>query len=363
MPQGEKFWNPYRLVPARKEVSRSAPVTHERYAGHSGIISCTLENLTPILIKKNNNTPDFQKRNNRPVIPGSSLKGMLRSLAEIVGGGCFTISDKKTRPDNEFSACSRVSSLCITCRMFGAMEKSSGARVHTGKIGIGDAIVREENPVQCEEIQVYLGSQGIRHEPFYRTPETGKMDKKSRKLYFHQPQRREKAPVCNSKDSWSIRPLTAGHHFDFEIQFTNLTDDELSLLLYVINLEEQVNVEIGTGDDKVELKGPMRHKIGYGKPLGLGSCRIDIDRLTYLASPKQRLSTLDAAPDRRFEGDELQNEILKRTKDYVNNNDTLTMQYLRKMMVWDESDTREFGYPGYRWFKDDSNKGLPLKKL
>jgi hypothetical protein len=34
------------------------------------------------------------------------------------------------------------------------------------------------------------------------------------------------------------------------------------------------------------------------------------------------------------------------------------MQFVRKMMVWDEKDTRTFRYPEYSWFQADKNKDM-----
>jgi len=56
-----------------------------------------------------------------------------------------------------------------------------------------------------------------------------------------------------------IRPVKSGVRFDFTIWFENLSDMELGVLLWVLNL---------AGDEKYRLK------LGMGKPLGLGSVRI-----------------------------------------------------------------------------------------
>ena len=51
-----------------------------------------------------------------------------------------------------------------------------------------------------------------------------------------------------------IQPLDRDTQFHVRIDFTNLEADEFAALLLAITLERE-----------------MRHKIGYGKPLGLGS--------------------------------------------------------------------------------------------
>lgn len=372
MPQGKDYWNPYRLVPARESVERSAPWTDERFRGHSGVIQCTIENLTPLFIgaqSHGSNHPPLLRENKYRVIPGSSLKGMLRSLAEIVGGGCFVVSNDKDSakiPKSPVPAgmkrCEHIDRLCIACRMFGAMERGSNARVHKGKVFIGDAIVREET-LNRKLFQVLLANSGVRHKAFYRSPGTGELDGKSRKLYFHQPKRKDSTPPIPSNLSdraWTIDALLPGHHFDFEVQFTSLTDDELSLLLYILHLEEHVDVVIG--EKKIGLKGPMRHKIGNAKPLGMGSCHIRLKRLTFLAPPQERFAAMQNTGNRVLERDALKREIQERIRPLVAD-PSPTMKGLRKMMVWDENDPRDFHYPRYEWFRDSTNKETPLKTI
>jgi CRISPR/Cas system CSM-associated protein Csm3 (group 7 of RAMP superfamily) len=362
MPQGEPFWNPYRLIPIRETVERTAPWTHERFRGHSGIITCTLENLTPLFVggqTSGSQQPPLLREGKR-VVPGSSIKGMLRTLAEIAGGGCCVIQDRESPSPDDLKACSHMDQLCISCRMFGAMGRGRNAQVHLGKVSIGDAVIRD-NKLRATTLHVLLSNNGTRHKPFYRSPQTGKLDGKSRKLYFHQPKHKEKIrPVGENQNVRAIEALLSGHQFDFQLQFTSLTDSELSLLLYVLCLEERVAVAIG--DPPLQLNGPMRHKIGKAKPLGLGSCHLRVAALLHLPPPDERFKTIASAPPRVLEGDALLVEIRQRTQPYVQDQSPV-MVALRKMMVWDETDPREFRYPEYHWFKNPANSQEALKEL
>ncbi len=71
--------------------------------------------------------------------------------------------------------------------------------------------------------------------------------------------------------------LRPGHHFDFVIHFNNLQEDEFNLLLYLLVLEGDVQVTVGEGEHRRQLRGPLRHKLGLGKPLGMGSVHISAD--------------------------------------------------------------------------------------
>jgi hypothetical protein len=328
MPKDETFWNPYRLIPVQDTISKKRPLTDEKFRANSGRIHCTIENLTPLFIGGNrDNSQQFLTRNGKYIIPGSSLKGMLRSLAEIIGGGC-SVTDSNGRFNKTYASCNKVGSLCVTCRMFGMMERGRGAKVHKGKVFISDALILEEK-TETKLFDVQLFSQGMRHEPFYRTPQTGRLDGKSRKFYFHQPKRKNSAlePTNIQKFVDKKNAILPGCQFEFEIDFVSLEKFELELLVYVLALEENVDVIIEDGD--IPLKGPMRHKLGYAKPLGLGSCRIDLNKIEYL-----------------FASDT-----------------SATMQQLRKMMVWDENDPRDFAYPKNPWFNNALNSGKALKHI
>lgn len=112
---------PYNFVELPDEVvstEEQTPVTHDRYhdGRHTGRIECTLTTSSPLYVRcalttdqfaegerqRQNppddyreaikNTPDFFYTHDKeqPVIPGSSLRGMLRTLVEIVSFGKMT---------------------------------------------------------------------------------------------------------------------------------------------------------------------------------------------------------------------------------------------------------------------------------
>lgn len=371
MPEGEPYWNPYRMVPVKERIERSAPVTDEAFKGKSGVIHCSLKTLTSVCVASRQafGLVKFVYRDNRATIPGSSLKGMLRSLAEIVGGGCFVTPSAKGSsaplPDS-YRACNRNKDLCITCRMFGMMGRGSNATVHKGKISISDGSIRENN-IRFNVFEIMQMSHGTRHDPFYVSPDSGHFDGLCRKVYFHQPQRRDSVPEIPADirrmaadHIRSIEAIPPGNHFDFEVDFINLTQDEFELLVYVLALEGRVEVEIGGGG--VRLSGPLRHKIGLGKPLGLGSCHIAINRLVIRSDAKSRFSSLNSGQGDVYEDDVLTAKIQELTKGFIEDKSP-TMTQLRKMMVWDENDPRQFTYPSYYWFKTPGNSGKHLKKI
>lgn len=58
----------------------------------------------------------------------------------------------------------------------------------------------------------------------------------------------------------SLELMDINNIFEFDIHFENLTDEELGILLYAVELEEN-----------------LLHKVGKGKAFGFGSCKIEIE--------------------------------------------------------------------------------------
>ncbi|MCR4289372.1 MAG: RAMP superfamily CRISPR-associated protein [Candidatus Scalindua sp.] len=356
MPKEELFWNPYRLIPVEKVSNKKAPITDEKFKERSGILKCTLKNLTPLFVGKNrNNERYFLTKNGNPIIPGTSLKGMFRSLAEVVGNGCYCV-DTKEVPDG-YERCKKIKQLCAPCRMFGMMEKGQNSKVHKGNVSISDGDLLEKG--DTVDLMILLSNCGTRHEPFYRSQNTGELDWKSRKLYFHQPKRKtDVLPLSEylRKRANPIEALLPGHVFTFDIQFTNLSQEELDLLIYVVALEDNVEVELlASGIEK--LRGPLRHKIGHGKPLGLGSCEITISEILFIDTSSNRFKSIAIKQSPILKNEALKKEIEQRTLKH-RNDQSLIMKQFRKMMIWDENDPRDFHYPDYNWFKDNSQREL-----
>lgn len=102
------------------------------------------------------------------------------------------------------------------------------------------------------------------------------------KMYWHKGkvERRdiaEKKPVDEGKDSQHtmMRPVRPGMHFHFRVYFENLRPQELGLLWWAVALPAE---------------GDYCHKLGMGKPLGLGAVKLE-PKLTLL-DPQGRYEKL-----------------------------------------------------------------------
>lgn len=364
MPVGEKFWNPYRWVPVSdEEVQRKTPVYRHRWQGLAGRLVCTLEALTPFLIGSSKEPGRFIRsgRTNKPFIPGTSLKGLIRSLAELVGNACIPFPNGYADPEHELKQAAegegRNWKLDIAARMFGYLH---GGRVFSGLVRFSDGELIGEARAM-ERFKVVVGQpRPDTHKPFYP-------DKKRRKFYHHHPETKQLVPPhpgIKETQTREVTPLSPGTKFAFQVDFENLRENELALLLYCLVLEEQVTVTLSKealgpdAQEPVTLTGPLRHKFGACKPQGGGSVKISVDKMILLLDMADRYRGRKEAA-RELSGDELRAEISRLTKPIVDRTDT-TMQHLRAMLIYCPGDPRKpINYPTYQWFNDHA--GTPLK--
>lgn len=350
------FTNPYNFVRLgpQDQISKQSPSLHSTSQTDllSGRLVCRLYAISPIFIpnqnennihritlQPNNDGPRshfiykkfFDIGDGIPTIPGSSLKGDIRSVAEALANGCYSVTSKGDPhyPNPSLAPCSEWDNLCPTCRLFGmptaGEAKNEGEEAepfYKGTVHFKDA--RLEGNAQDLYYQEpwgwllpELSDPKPRHRLFYAL--NYKMV--GRKFYYHRDSRKpDKGNPDDQKilakykkhpnqlpNEWydglhrtcSIVYLGAGAIFHFEIDYQNLTKDDLALLIYALELEpklvlgEDLRPAMENGDFVFQpgVVG-VYHKIGYGKPAGLGSCAVYIQEWKRL-DLKKRYETGD----------------------------------------------------------------------
>ena len=357
MPQTETFWNPYRWVREPSDDAPQTPRYRQRFDGAAGRIDCRLTALTPLLIgdghRADQNTIYFYYRRRREdiVIPGTSLKGAIRSLAETISGSAEPRN--KRAEGGEYGKSWRLDTVA---RMFGYLEKE---RAFAGSINFSDGEVDLENlPLPWTQWPVYkvvVGSPKREHASFY--------PRQSRKFYHHHTETDSvKTAPSSITQTTQIRPAPPGASFTFSVCFEQLSPEELSLLLYSLVLEEQARVTLGPaaagGEQSHELHGPLRHKIGGCKSLGAGSVRIEIERVRWMENPADRYR--GRGDWETLSGEPLAVWVQKKIEPYIQRQDA-SMQELRAMTIYDPQDPRagHLAYPSYAWF--EAERGQPNK--
>ena len=326
--------NPYDFVRIAwsQGVKRRPATRPHRFQGTSGRIQGTITTLTPLFIPSyRQQTTHITNRKGEAIIPGTSLKGLIRSLVETIGPGCWWLfkSGPGGRLPHPFRQCQNHEELCVACRLFGLIK---GKTLLLGNVGFEDAICVEHTP-DSPMYTPSLMNPRPRHS-WYRDDQGHVV---GRKFYFHNTQTIQDRRQTNYNRH--IRPVAPENTFTFWAQFTNLADDELRLLLYALLLEPT-----------------MRHKIGYAKPAGLGSVKIELTRLE-LIDYAQRYTTSDQG-NSTYTGAELQEFMAQQIFPYTENQTSVTLTDLRRIWAWPPPDDVVFGYPTRRWFDENSDKPI-----
>jgi len=188
----------------------------------------------------------------------------------------------------DYRPCSSENSVCPACALFGFVSESGeNSKALASRLRFGDAkLVKTNNeyglfhkPVVLDE----LSSPKISASEFYlKKPNKNtkywtydykiqENDKKSyiyspkilgRKFYWHQKIKHVSGAKEKSERNVGVRPLNPNAEFKGKIYFNNITEEELNTLIWALTIGESE---------------AHAHKIGMGKPLGLGSVRFYCD--------------------------------------------------------------------------------------
>ena len=372
MPSGEQFWNPYRWVTVSdRAVEHDVPQYHHRLNGIAGRLWCEIKALTPLFVGDGAGHRDKRfvrhERDQRPYIPATSLKGAIRSLAEIVGNAAVPFPGRTVDHRHRLPNAQSGSRLDVVARTFGHLARlgaddgaaaRDGGRVFAGLIRFSDAeLAGDATPHQWPRYEVVVGQPKPSHRSFY--PNDNR-----RKLYHHRAgaKRLTEAPP-NINQTATVSPAPPGTRFRFTVDFENLREHELDLLLYCLVLEEETTVELSAaalGRDRdqpsVTLRRPLRHKLGGAKPHGAGSVHLRVTKLQLRTDPAARYRGKESVDT--CEGKELEQELSLRTSKFRERTDQ-TMQELRAMLIYVPNDPRNsIKYPDYGWFNNHGQTGL-----
>jgi len=201
--------------------------------------------------------------------------------------------------------------LTLAERVFGFIEEKTNADQKGGlhwkgrvrfSHGISTANIQEMLEVQLKELS---GPKPPSPAMYFRQPQAAnrfiaKRDLKpgmhwpqGRKFYLHHPGaiNQDKAPWRGTGEfvparHVKVKPWPKGSQWKFEIRFDNLSDLELGMMLYALKPQDG-----------------FLHKLGMGKPIGLGSVEIKVDKVETIN--RQRRYTAEGWGETRFNGGEL----------------------------------------------------------
>lgn len=251
--QNARFINPYNFIPLGEECFRVPDTGKENTPLYTGYLECTLQTLTPLFIpntsscdrllterERKNSDPkkegkgyDFfsyedygeerisyqeacEKAPRQPVVPGSEIRGMVRSVFEAAFHGCMTtvpegkmpvrkndvlreedVFGKKNTRGKEaqnrhqegkeevarytyyewlaqyggFQPCDGKE-LCSACRLFGMVGKTENAYARGAKLRFGDAVLTGECAQMAGKVQKLFEQPVLLSELGQPNPET-----------------------------------------------------------------------------------------------------------------------------------------------------------------------------------------------
>lgn len=107
---GNAFINPYTFVPLPDKVKRDKPHGHARAVegGLTGYLDVEFAFRSPLMMPVDWNTPEETtvtgtRIEERVTVPGSSVRGAVRSLFEVISSSCLSILDPDYRPAHRAS--------------------------------------------------------------------------------------------------------------------------------------------------------------------------------------------------------------------------------------------------------------------
>lgn len=202
----------------------------------SGFWGCSLEALTPLCIQAAFAVQ--QKQGSQAFLPGSSLRGMLRNVAEMLGAGCARYYEGQGYGSNLKICTAR--NACLVCRVFGFVE---GDFAWAGKVRVNDSARADVRWLGCHLPRQRPAHSDVNGAGWMIFPAT--------------------KPALASGRTWSV---DAKRRFPFLVEYLNLDAEEYAVLKFSLTLQYQ----------EVDLV----HCLGYGKSLGLGACKISIPKDT-----------------------------------------------------------------------------------
>ncbi|WPX08781.1 RAMP superfamily CRISPR-associated protein [Anaerocellum danielii] len=234
----------------------------------------------------------FIKSNDRYIIPGSSLKGCIRTVAEMVSYSCMGVAaDKQTKEKMPVKKWHEDKGRrCIVCDMFGAPGYKSKLIFHDF------AVVGEGDFSQITELICIPPSfRPHPHECDDYKDENGKF--KGYKIYNH-----GKCKSASPDNGIWIEAIKPGVKFEGEIWFrSDLSQEQIKLLCFSLGL---------SGFDL---------KIGYGKNHCLGSIRISavkgVNKFSQYVKECEPEELIKLAKDFEDEADYKVKENIKRIKE------------------------------------------------
>lgn len=301
--------NPYNFVSLGNGVTRNEPIKGKL----TGVIHCSMINATPLAIPdfpnqktekvrnekgkiEDHNKVPFFRVNGKPVITGSEIRGVIHSAYETLSNSCLSVNNdnilsarsadirnpglspaqiSRHRVDDllgSYRHCDDTNYVCEACNLFGMIGKNDcDPSAIASRLRFTDAAVEKESKLfyatlkelaspHISSVEFYSTAPNMKHQWNY---DTRGIKLNGRKYYFHH--KGDYSTRVKNGRNITAELIDKGAKFGFDIFFEMFTEDELKKLVWTLTI----------GENKAD--GNQMHKIGHGKPIGLGSVKIIVD--------------------------------------------------------------------------------------
>jgi CRISPR/Cas system CSM-associated protein Csm3 (group 7 of RAMP superfamily) len=235
---------PYAFVPLAQRVTRQEPAGHHRFQHINGRLDGVLVARSPVHVASGLLEPRTDRQyplvkaqfrvNGQPAIPGTSLKGCIRSILEAISSSAVTAT--RAQIPREAQPSRANDNLDVAQRLFGAMG-------YQGQVRFSD-VVAETDMLKIEPTTQLFRPRREALQAYYDGRQV-----KGRKFYMHGEL---------AKGDLPLETCPVGTRFVFRVDFANLTAGELGLLL----------IALGLGEPR------FWPKLGGGKPACLGTVEV-----------------------------------------------------------------------------------------
>ncbi|GBD08597.1 hypothetical protein HRbin22_00838 [Candidatus Thermoflexus japonica] len=268
---------PFFWISLKGRPQRTAPPGHDRFRGLSGWMELEIEVVSDYLYVGSGQLElhsiqggeqacyAFARRNQGLIIPGTSLKGAIRSIVEAISNSCVRIAGRSERIRSdahkgcEYKERDRET-LCPACRLFG----TTGYR---GRVHFTDAVPVGEVKTEIIKIADLWPPRQIRGRKFYQNKRFQRLDLK---------------PAKNHR---FLEAVPKGARLQTTLFFENLEEEELGLLLRALGLDQHPE-----DPQRVIFAFPV--KVGGAKPRCLGGVRFTPKRIRLLEGGPALFSAL-----------------------------------------------------------------------
>lgn len=207
----------------------------------------------------------FARRDKQLIIPGTGIKGAVRSIVEAISNSCVRQIARKERMNTQYQACAEVkrgqeseAQLCPACRLFG----TTGYR---GRIHFADALFVDQEPTEIIKIADLWPPRQAKGRKFYQS-------KNFQRSENQKPERNHRY----------LETVPEGKRFITTLFFENVSTAEMGLIIRALGLDRHPEKP-----ETIAQVFPV--KLGGAKPRCLGAVHFHPRNIYLLPNSTQGL--------------------------------------------------------------------------